>query len=215
MSLSLYFHPLSSFCQKALTALYENDVPFTPELIDLSDPQSRGRLTALWPVGKFPLLHDVARDRVVPEASIIIEYLHQHYPGRTPLLPADADAAREVRMRDRFYDLYVNTPMQKIVTDRLRPEGQRDAFGVEQSRSQLRTALDMIEADMPSRTWACGDGFSMADCAAAPALFYADMVEPFRTSHPKTAAYLARLMARPSYARALEEAGPYLAKVPR
>ncbi|TJY65279.1 glutathione S-transferase family protein [Sinimarinibacterium sp. CAU 1509] len=214
MSLSLYFHPLSSFCHKALIALYENAVPFTPEFIDLSDPASRARLLALWPIGKFPVLHDAARNHVVPEASIIIEYLHQHYPGPTPLIPKDPGGARQMRMYDRFFDLYVNTPMQKIVTDRLRPEGQGDAFGVAQARAQLYTALDMIEHDMRGRTWVMGETFTMADCAAAPALYYANVVQPFADSHPIAAAYLQRLSARPSYARVLAEAQPYLAMMP-
>ncbi|MEQ1438773.1 glutathione S-transferase family protein [Fontimonas sp. SYSU GA230001] len=215
MSLRLYYHPLSSFCQKVLIALYENGTPFEREFIDLADPASRAKLVELWPPAKFPVLRDEARDRTVPESSIIIEYLDQHYPGPARLIPADADRARQTRMYDRFYDLHVNVPMQKIITDRLRPAGQNDGHGVEQARAGLRIAYDMIEQDMAARTWAMGEAFCMADCAAAPALFYANMVLPLSPDHPHAAAYLDRLMARPSYARVLKDAQPYLANVPR
>ena len=151
MSLTLYFHPLSSFCQKVLIALYENGTPFTPHLVDLGDETSRAAFLEVWPIGKFPVLRDGARDRTVPESSIIIEYLAQHYPGATQLVPADAELARQTRMRDRFYDLYVNVPMQKVVTDRLRPAGKSDAYGVEQAKTQLATAIGMIDAEMATR----------------------------------------------------------------
>lgn len=215
MSLTLHFHPLSSFCQKVLIAFYENDTPLTPNLVNLMDEGEGGALKRLWPIGKFPVVVDEAADRVIPESSIIIEYLDQHYPGRTAFLPADPDLARQTRMADRFYDLYVNMAMQKVVTDRLRPEGQNDTLGVDQARAQLATALGMVEQDMAAKTWAVGDAFTMADCAAAPALFYADMVIPFAGTYPNAAAYLDRLKARPSYARVLQEAAPYLDMVPR
>jgi glutathione S-transferase len=215
MSLTLYFHPFSSYCQKALIALYENDTPFTRRVVDLSNEASRAELTRLWPIGKFPVLRDEARDQTVPEATIIIEYLAQHHPGRTTLVPADPDRARETRFRDRFFDLYVNEPMGKIVADRLRPAGRRDPHGVSQARGVLETAYAMIEKEMETRTWATGDAFSMADCAAAPALWYADRVLPFGERRPRTAAYLGRLVERPSFARALEEAKPYLSFFPR
>ena len=215
MSLKLYFHPLSSFCQKALVALYENDTPFEPEIVDLFDAKSSATLKAIWPIGRFPVLRDEANDRTVPESSIIIEYLDQHYPGRTQLVPADAERARQMRLQDRFYDLYVNVPMQKVVTDKLRPAGQNDPHGVEAARALLHTACDMIEREMAAKTWAMGDAFSMADCAAAPALFYANMVTPLGNTYPNAAAYLGRLMDRPSFARALKEAQPYLAMVPK
>jgi glutathione S-transferase len=214
MSLTLYFHPLSSFCQKALIALYENDVPFTPHIVILFDEASATAFKKIWPIGRFPVLRDEARDRTVPESSIIIEYLAQHYPGTTQLIPADEDAARQMRLRDRFFDLYVNVPLGKVVTDRLRPPGRNDPHGVEEAKALLRTSLGMIEQDMARKTWAMGDAFTMADCAAAPALFYADKVMPFGETHRHAAAYLARLMARPSYARVLEEAKPYLKLMP-
>jgi glutathione S-transferase len=209
MSLTLHYHPLSSYCMKVLVALYENGTPFTPHFLDLADPAARAAHLALWPVGKMPVLRDDARDRTVPETTIIIEYLAAHYPGPTALLPEDADRAREARLHDRFFDNYVMTPMQKIVGDRLRPAGRRDPHGVEEARAQLRRAYEIVDAHMATRTWALGDAFSLADCAAAPALFYANLVEPFEATHPHAAAYLGRLVARPSFARALREREPY------
>jgi len=215
MSLKLYFHPLSSFCQKALVALYENDTPFEPHIVDLADVKSSAAFKAIWPIGRFPVLRDEANDCTVPESSIIIEYLAQHYPGKTQLVPADAELARQMRLQDRFYDLYVNVPMQKVVTDKLRPSGKNDPYGVEAARTLLHTACSMVEQDMATKTWATGDAFTMADCAAAPALFYANMLTPLGDTYPNTAAYLRRLMDRPSFARAIKEAQPYFALVPK
>ena len=213
MSLKLYFHPLSSFCHKVLIALYETGTPFEPRIVDLFGEAVEYRKIA--PLGKIPVLRDEAKNRTIPETSIIIEYLAQHYPGKTQLFPADRDLCRQMRLCDRIYDLYVNVPMQNIVADRLRPADKKDPFGVDQARALLKTSLDMIEQDMAGDRWAVGDGFTMADCAAAPALFYADMMQPFRETHKKTAAYLDRLMERPSYARVLKEAEPYFAMVPK
>lgn len=215
MSLTLYFHPLSSFCQKVLMALYENDTPFKPHLVDLVDETARAAFLKIWPIGRFPVLRDEGKDRMIPESSIIIEYLTLHYPGKTPLIPADADLARQVRFSDRFFDLYANVPMQKIVTDKLRPAGQNDLYGVEQAKALLQTALGLIDQAMATKVWAMGNTFSMADCAAAPPLFYANMVMPFGDTHKNAAAYLARLKERPSFARVLKEAQPYLALMPR
>ena len=215
MSLKLYFHPLSSFCQKVLVALYENGTPFEPRVVDLFNAAEAAALKKIWPIGKFPVLRDEAMDRTVPESSIIIEYLDRHYPGGTRFLPADPDLARQTRMRDRFFDLYLQLPMQKIVIDRLRPPGKNDAFGVEQARTQLQTALGMVDRDMAANTWAMGDTFGMADCAAAPALYYANLVAPFGSTHKHAAAYLDRLLHRPSFARAVKEAEPHLALFPK
>ncbi|AIF45909.1 glutathione S-transferase family protein [Dyella japonica] len=218
MSLTLYMHPLAAYCHKALIALYENDTPFHAHLVDLADNAQRAAFYALWPIGKFPVLSDHARGRLVPESSIIIEYLARHYPGPIALVPDDADDAREVRFRDRFYDLYVMEPTQKVITDRLRPQGDHDRYGVTLAREKLRAALDLIEhefkRDDGKRPWAAGEHYSMADCAASPALFYANFVIPLEDNHPLTAAYLLRLMQRPSYARVLREAEPYLHMVP-
>jgi glutathione S-transferase len=209
MSLKLYFHPLASFCHKALIAFYENRIPFEPAIVDLADAASSAAFRAVWPIAKMPVLHDDARGRTVAESTIIIEYLEMYYPGATRFLPADPDRAWQTRMWDRFYDHYVQEPMQKIVTDRLRPAGQNDAFGVAQAHAQLRNAYGVLEQEIAARTWMMGDGFTLADCAAAPALFYANTVAPFAETHNELAAYLGRLMARSSFARVLEEAQPY------
>ncbi len=213
MALKLYLHPLSSYCHKALIAFYENGIAFDAQLIDSS---SFAAFKKLWPLGKFPVLHDEDRSQLIPESSIIIEYLAVHYPGPVRLIPQSADLAREVRFRDRFCDNYLHTPMQKFAADRLRPADRRDPFGVEEAKSAYRAALDILESEIRGKTWAMGEEFSMADCAAAPALFYGDrFYGPFRDTHPHAMAYLDRLMARPSYARVLREAEPYIHLLPK
>jgi glutathione S-transferase len=214
MSLKLYFHPLASFCHKALIALYENGIPFEPILVDLADETSSAAFRAVWPMAKMPVLRDETRGCTVAESTILIEYLDAHYPGATQFLPADPDRAWQTRMWDRFYDHYVQEPMQKIVIDRLRPAGKNDAYGVDQAKAQLHEAYGVIEREMASKTWAMGDAFSLADCAAAPALFYANTVVPFARAQSNLPAYLDRLMARPSFARVLEEAAPFFALFP-
>jgi glutathione S-transferase len=214
MSLTLYYHPLASYCWKALIALYENDTAFEPVIVDLMEPASAAAFKKVWPIGKFPVLHDKARGVTVPEATIVIEYLARHHPGRMQLVPSDPDLAWRTRLGDRFHDHYVNDPMGKIVTDRIRPAGRNDPHGVEEARALLSTSLGMVEAEMAGRTWAVGEAFTMADCAAAPALFYADKVMPFIATHPHAAAYLGRLKQRPSFARVLAEAGPYFKMFP-
>lgn len=215
MSRTLYFHPFSSFCQKVLIALYENGTEFEPLMIDLGDEASRAVLLEAWPMGKFPVLRDEDRGLTLPEASIIVEHLDRTCPGAVRFIPDDADEVRETRLWDRFHDLYVNVPMQKIVTDRLRPEGQSDSFGVEEARRQLKTAFDIADKAMAERRWAAGERFTMADCAAAPALAYADVVMPFADTHAHLHAYLERMKARPSFARVLEEAKPYWTFFPK
>jgi glutathione S-transferase len=214
MSLKLYFHPLASFCHKALIALYENGIAFEPIIVDLGDEVSSAGFRKLWPMAKMPVLRDEARDRTVAESSIVIEYLDVYYPGATRFLPKDSDLAWQTRMWDRFYDHYVQEPMQKIVTDKLRPAGQSDAHGVEQAKTQLRQAYAVLEPMMQGRSWTMRDDFTLADCAAAPALFYANTVLPFAGTEKNLAAYLDRLMTRPSFARVLEEAQPYFALFP-
>jgi glutathione S-transferase len=214
MSLKLYYHPLASFCWKALIALYETGAPFKPHLVDLGNPEARAEFLKVWPIGKFPVLHDEAKDLTIPESTIIIEYLARHYPGDATLLPTNGELAWQTRLKDRFYDLYVHEPMQKVVTDRLRPAGMHDPHGVESARAQLATSYAMIEREMANRSWAMGDSFGMADCAASPALFYANKVAPFGDGHPNIALYLNRLMERPSFARVLEEAKPYFKMFP-
>jgi glutathione S-transferase len=215
MALTLYFHPLSSFCQKALIALYENGTPFAPHKVDLMDEKENAAFKQLWPVGKFPVLRDEKNGQTIPESTSIIEYLAQHYPGPVELVPKDPDAALTVRAQDRFYDLNVHLLTQKVITDRLRPAGQNDTFGVEHARALLQTALHIIDKDMARKTWATGDAFTMADCAAAPTLFYTNRaVKPLAGTFDNVAAYLDRLVKRPSYARALKEAEPFLKYVP-
>lgn len=213
MTPELHFHPLASYCHKVLIALYESGIDFTPRLLDLGDPAAAAAFVALWPVGKMPLLVDDGR--VVPESTIILEHLATRFPSAAWLLPADPVAALETRLRDRFFDLYVHTPMQKIVADRLRPAAAKDPYGVEEARRQLGVAYAMIERDLADGPWAAGDRFTMADCAAAPALFYADLVAPLGAAHPRACEYLARSKERPSYARVLREAEPYFVHFPR
>ena len=210
MALILHAHPLSSFCHKALTALYELDLPFEQRMVDFGDPASAQAFRALWPMARMPVLEDTGRSAIVPESSILIEYLQIHHPGAVSLIPQDRDLALEVRAKDRFFDLSVQVPMQKIVNDRIRPANAKDPHGLAEARAHLATALDIVERDMDGRTWAAGETFSMADCAAAPAMFYADKVMPLAPQRPNAAAYLERLKARPSYARTLKEAEPYM-----
>jgi glutathione S-transferase len=214
MALTLLFHPLSSFCWKALIALYENGTEFQPQIIDLGDAASQAQLADLWPLTKFPVLRDHKRDRTVPETSIIIEYLQTHYPGPVRLLPEDAELCLEARLWDRFFDLYVSVPVQKIVGDRLRPEANRDPHGIADARKTLNKAYDMIERQVAKGAWAVGSDFTMADCAAAPALFYASILQPFDARHPALAAYFERLLQRPSVVRVLAEARPYFSMFP-
>ncbi len=215
MSLTLHMHPLSSYCWKVLIALYENDTPFEARILDLSDPAVVAAFKALWPTTKMPLLCDAARDRTVPETSIIIEYLQAAYPGPVRFIPDDPDAALRTRLMDRLFDLYVMTPMQAIVGDRIRPaDVAKDPYGVAQARAQLAMAYDLLEAELAGRAWAAGDDFSLADCAAAPALFYANKLAPLGETHANVSAYLDRLLARPSFTRVLREAEPYFAMFP-
>ena len=207
MSLQLYAHPFSSYCQKVLTALYENGIPFEMQLLDGPDSGPMRELAARWPMKRFPMIVDDGR--MIVEASCIIEYLHAHHPGPIRLIPDDADAALEVRMMDRFFDNYVSTPQQKVVADRLRPEDVRDPHGVAEARRMLDTAYGWLDGVMADRQWAAGEGFSLADCAAAPFLFYADWTHPIGDAYRNVKAYRRRLLARPSFARAVDEARPY------
>jgi glutathione S-transferase len=214
MPLTLYLHPLASFCHKVLIALYENRTPFDPVVVDFSDPRSAAAILERWPAAKIPVLHDTAGDRTIPETSIIIEYLQEHYPGPRPLFPADSGRRLHARLWDRFFDLYVSVPMQKIVTDRLRPENERDRLGVADARKTLDVSYGMVEAQLAGKTWATGSDFSIADCAAAPGLFFASIVHPFDDRQRNLRAYFGRLLERTSFRRALDEARPYFSMFP-
>jgi len=214
MALSLYFHPLASYCWKVLIALYENETPFEPQLVDLGNAEARAAFFKLAPLGKFPVVRDGASGRVVCESTIIIEYLAQHHPGRAALLPADRELSLEVRAQDRFFDQQIHEPMQKHVADKLRPADKRDPYCVEQAHAQLEKAYGILEATLTGRSWAAGEIFSMADCAAAPALYYANLVHPIASHYERVGSYLKRLEARPSFARVLAEAQPYFAMFP-
>lgn len=214
MSLTLYYHPLASFCWKVQIALYENGTPFAREIVNLGDSQSRARFFDVWPIGKMPVLRDDARDRTVPETTIIIEYLDHYYPGAQKLLPGNEELRLDARLWDRFFDLYVQQPMQRIVAQRLHPEAERDPRAVPESTATLQTAYDMLERRLATRTWAIGDAFSMADCAAFPALFYSSTLVPFGEARPNIAAYFERLVQRPSVIRVLDEARPYFKYYP-
>jgi glutathione S-transferase len=206
MTLKLFEHPFSSYCQKALVALYENDVPFEAAILEPGGAAS-AELLRLWPLNKFPVLQD--GDRIIPEATVIIEYLQATRPGPVELIPKDPDGAIEVRLMDRFFDNYVSTPQGNIVVESLRPADNRDPYGVTTQRVLLDTAYRWLDTLMATRTWAAGERFSMADCAAAPALLYADWTHPIPETLQSLHAYRSRLLERPSYARALDEARPY------
>lgn len=203
--MQLFAHPFSSYCQKALIALYENRTPFEFRMLD--DAKSMAELAALWPLKRFPILKDDGR--TILEASIIIEHLDLQHPGPVKLIPENRRAALDVRMMDRFFDNYVSSPQQKIVFDSLRPETNRDPFGVGEARAMLDAAYEWLDDVMAEREWAAGDAFSLGDCAAAPALFYADWTHPIGPHFGNVRAYRQRLLARPSFARAVDEARPY------
>jgi len=210
-TLTLHMHPLSSYCWKVLLALYECDVPFRSSQVN-GVPANDAAYVDLWPIAKMPLLQE--GDRVVPESSIIIEYLQTHHPATTRLIPAQSEAARDVRLWDRVFDLHVHAPMQKIVSDRLRPDDAKDPFGVAEARGTLDRAYAMLDRRMADREWVAGDAFSMADCAAMPPLFYVEAMHPYRAAHPALAAYFERLLLRPSVQRVIREAQPWLRYFP-
>ena len=209
MSLTLHHHPLASFCWKVVLALEEKQLAYDSVIVNLGDAQSRADHLALWPIGKMPVLVDAARGRTIAETSIIVEYLEDHHPGALPLLPGDADTRLDVRLWDRVFDLYVQVPMQKFVSDYLRPADGKDPVGLADARTMLATAYTMLDAHLADRRWAAGEAFSMADCAAAPGLFFANIVQPFAADHPNLAAYFERLVERASFRHVIAEAQPY------
>ncbi len=205
MSLTLYAHPFAAYCWKVLIALYENATPFTYRVVE--DAAGWEELAQLWPLRKFPVLTDGTR--TVIESTIIIEYLDRHFPGPVPMIPADGAAALQVRTMDRVFDNYVMAPMQSLVAAHMRPEGERDARSMADARSTLDRAYGWLERQLPPGTWLCGRQFSLAECAGAPALFYADWVHPLGERFPGLAAYRRRVLAHPAVARVVDEARPY------
>lgn len=212
MSLILYGHPFSSYCQKVLIPLYENGIGFEFRRLSPEDPQAAAEHARLWPLKRMPVLAD--GKRTVIESSIIVEYLDLHFGGSVRFVPVDPKAALEVRFLDRFFDQYVMAPMQKFVFDALRPAEVRDPQGVNEARTLLDSAYHWLDDQLRGRQWAAPAGFSLADCAAAPALFYADWVHPIPASCPELRAYRHRLIQRPSFARAVDEARPFRAFFP-
>ena len=205
MSLTLYAHPFSSYCQKVLVALYENDLPFEYRMIE--DPAAMAELTARWPFARFPILVDDGR--TVVESTIIIEHLMQNHGGRVRWLPEDPRVALEVRFLDRFFDNDVMTAMQRPVFEALRKDPSRKDEAMAEARRLLDLAYGWLEQRLEGRTWAAGATLSLADCAAAPSLFYADWVHPIAATFPTLRAYRSRILAWPAFARAVNEARPY------
>jgi glutathione S-transferase len=202
--LTIYGHPISSYTWKVLTTLYENGTPFESVTVDQN---TYGDFIAKWPMGKFPILLDSDRNQMVTETAVIIEYLDTYYPGRTRFIPTDIGAALEVRRWDRVFD-HLNNTMSKVATDSIRPEGQRDSYGVEEAKRVMRGIYTVIEAQLGDRAFIVGDSFTLADCAAAPALWYGVRNAPLDGEFPRIAAYLERLKERPSFARAVKESEP-------
>ncbi len=212
MAIVLNSHPLSSYCWKVLIALYENGAPFDLRMVNLGDPGERAAYSKLWPTAKIPLMEDDGE--VIPETSIQIEHLDTHHRGRVALLPDDPRARMQARLWDRVFDNYVMDPMGRFVAQQLRPETERDQRTLDASLAELAMAYDMIENRLDPRPWAVGEGFTLADCAAAPSLFYAAIVLPFSPRHAKLSAYFKRLMDRPSVRRAIGEARPFFQYYP-
>lgn len=211
--LTLHYHPLSSYCHKVLIALDELGVEVDLRLLNLGDPAERAAFLALWPTGKMPLLVDGGH--VVPETSIIIEHLQRHHaPAGRRLIPEDADDALDVRLWDRLLDHYVMTPMQAHTGDLLRAEADRDPIAVAEAKAKLSMAYEMLDRRLEGRTWLAGDAFSMADCAAAPSLFYAVTYVPLPPGREHLAAYLERLWARAAVARVIDAARPFFKYYP-
>jgi glutathione S-transferase len=208
MALQLFAHPFSSYCQKVLVALYENDIAFEYRIVDPMHPENVNELARRWPFRKFPLLLD--GDKAVAEATVIIEHLQVHHRGRVTLIPEDARAAIDVRFLDRFFDNYVSTPQQKVVFDAIRAPDARDPHGVADARAMLGTAYAWLEQHLADgREWAAGGDFTLADCGAAPFLFYADWTHAIDAKFERVWAYRRRLLARPSVARCVDEARPF------
>ena len=205
MSLELFGHPFSSYTWKVLIPLYGDGTEFEFRQVP-ENQETYAELKRIWPFGKFPLLVDDGEP--VMETTCIIEHLQAHHPGTNRWIP-DGELGRRVRFLDRFFDLHVQGNMQPAVNDALRPEGKGDPYGAEQGRKNLHVAYDWLESNLPDGGWAAGDTFTLADCAAAPALFYSDWIEEIGDGRPKLKAYRERLLAHPQVARVVDEARPY------
>lgn len=206
MSLAVYGHYFSSYTQKVLIALYENNTPFEFRGLGPDSPYAAEWLKR-WPLRKFPLLVD--GERSVVETSIIIEYLQMTHPGPVRLLPSDPSAALDVRFLDRFFDLHVMNAAQHAVDGALTGDPAKRKDGVAMAVDKLGRSYAWLEDQMTGRVWATGNNFTMADCAAAPSLFYADWVHPIPATCPNLRAYRTRLLGRPSFARAVNDARPF------
>ena len=211
MSLQLFGHPFSSYTQKVLIALWADDTPFEYRILERDFPENFEELKRHWPFGQFPLLLD--NGRPFAESTPIIEHLQAEHGGIHRWIP-DGDIGRRVRFLDRFFDLRVMQHMQVSVGNALRPEADRDPYGVARSLEQLRMAYDWLEENLGDGPWAVGEEFTLADCAAAPSLFYADWVDEIGPDRPRLSAYRARLLAHPVVARAVDEGRPYRAYFP-
>lgn len=205
--LRLFAHPFSSYCQKVIVALYENAIEFEFRMLDADHADNGAEWARRWPLRKMPILID--GERAVVESSTIIEYLQVTRPGGVRLLPDEPMASIEVRMLDRVFDNYVMQPMMKLVADTMRDPDTRDPLGVAEAQAMLDTAYAWLDERLANRAWAAGADFSLADCAAAPSLFYADWVRPIPAAYATLRDYRARVLARPSMARAVDEARPY------
>lgn len=203
----LYGHPFASFVWKALIALYEREVPFTFRMVDPDHPENQARMAMLSPTGQFPALVDGSRQ--LAESNAIIEYLDLFHGTASPLVPADAREALQARMMADIFDDYIHAPMQRIVGDALRPEAERDPRGVAEARATLDRCYAWLEPRLAATPWVAGARFTIADCAAAPALFYADWVHPITPEYAALRACRVRLLARPSVARVVDEARPF------
>ena len=205
--IQLFGHPFSSYTWKALIAFWEKDIAFDFRALGPDHPENGEEFAHLWPIGKFPLLLDGGRQ--VMEATSIIDYLEVAFPQATRLIPEDPLSAQHVRMLDRIFDNYVMEPTQRVVANAMLPERRQDPENVAAAEAALDRIYDWLDAHLAKREWAAFDDFSLADCAAAPSLFYADWVLPIGDTRPHLSAYRGRLLARPTIARAVEGARPY------
>jgi glutathione S-transferase len=207
---TLHYHPLSTYSQKTLMALYEKGFPFTPQILDITSADAREAYKKVYPLGKIPLL--TGEDQFIPESSIIIEYVDAHHDGKLRLIPADRDQARKARFYDRLMDNYVMEPVLTVFFDGRKPEAEREPKRVEAAKARLDTMYAMFDAHLAKNTWILGEAFTMPDCAAAGALGLAHMVYPYE-KHANLRAYFGRLSERPTFQKVRAEVAPYIAKM--